>query len=79
MFFLGFYKWLIIFIIRIFVSVKLFALRKLMPFSIGKFLLHIFQNPFGGFFNEPIELTDFCRFVANICLWKRALIVYTLL
>ena len=24
-------------------------------------------NSIGGFFNGPIELTDFCRFVAKIC------------
>ena len=44
----------------------------LMPFSIGKFLLQIFQNPsipLEDFFNGPIELTDFCQFVD----WKRLL------
>ena len=29
-------------------------------------------NSIGGFFNGPIELTDFCRFVAKICQWKTA-------
>ena len=51
----------------------------LIPFSIGKCWLQIatniskFDNSIGGFLNGPMELTDFCRFVANICQWKTAL------
>ena len=30
-------------------------------------------NSIGGFLNGPIEITDFCRFVAKVCQWKTAL------
>ena len=29
-------------------------------------------NSIGGFLNGPIEMTDFCRFVAKIFQWKTA-------
>ena len=55
-----------------------------MPFSEGKIFatnLSKSVNSIGGSFNGPIELTDFCRFVAKICQWKTALdyVIYNLI